>query len=207
MIKKLLTAVLCLSLVLASVSFSFASEESASDINATANFKCTELTEAQAIKRLSEIAGISLEDAATKIKTNKNSTMRLENSVRAVSYQEYSYTKSAGAGYKVEVGCLAIMGIGCGHSQFDGIVEDSVYSMATGSGPYTWNEGYSSANILNKGQLQLNARGTIEINYTTTVSATLKGKLIDAGFSTTNDHYFRKAVSINKTKTLSWWNN
>ncbi|MCL4365602.1 hypothetical protein M1437_00010 [Patescibacteria group bacterium] len=165
------------------------------------------LTKEEAIKRVSEIDGISLEDAKKKV-----SQADSQDKVTALSgytYAEYYTTKKLGAGYEVEVGSVVRMATGGGYSNFDTII--SSWSVASGSGSYTWNKFHVSNQILNAGQLLLNSRGALEVKVdtSTTAGAQAGSELLGASFSVSSTvgttTYYRKTETIKETITLSWW--
>lgn len=117
---------------------------------------------------------------------------------RNITLQERHVTVPAGAGYQVEVGCLVNVHCGGGHCNFGEI--EKTWSLATGSGNYTWTEAYSHATVIGQYAegLHFQARGVIEVAVSTSTSSGLEA----AGFSVSgtigNTTYYRKTMDIDR---------
>lgn len=119
---------------------------------------------------------------------------------RGSIYNKYvTVTQNEGAGYKVEVGCL--VEVGCGQScSWNRIVPGTTYSIATGGGNYTWNEGNSYATLSgDKKRITFNARGVIEVAATESMTAGLSAAGFTLSTSVGSTYYYRKTVTVNQT--------
>lgn len=115
--------------------------ESSSQVSAPSNSENSirVLTGNDAITALMQRCDLSYPEAVQK---------NQENLLRNIRLEERHITVQAGAGYQVEVGCLVNVHSGGGHSNF-GTVEQT-WSLATGSGDYTWTQAYSSATVIGR---------------------------------------------------------
>ena len=172
-----------------------------------------ELTEEEYIIRLSEVSGISLEDA--EIKVNKTKA-NLSDENRGLSivilglpphhhYMQYIVTNDFGGGYLVEAGALAVV---YSHGSFRAIASiNQVWTAATGSGTYTWHESYKEA-VHNGISITVKARGNIVVEVDTSVEGGVEigSDLVGFGFnlsgSTSTTNYYRKTEDWSKTWNL-----
>ena len=167
------------------------------DLSDENQVKVTPITEEQAIQILIEKAGMLPLEAEQMIYKNDDSYSL--NSTAGKLYQ-LTATKDFGCGYEVEAGCIARRSSGMGPLVWTEII--NTWTIASGSGFYTWVEAYVLAEIEKPPiDILLAARGTIEVAVDTKVSgsATLKKKLLGAGFtlsgSVGSTYYYRKIAT------------
>ncbi|MBE5965846.1 MAG: hypothetical protein E7255_02580 [Lachnospiraceae bacterium] len=125
---------------------------------------------------------------------------------RGYNNQEWYVVKDAGAGYSVEVGALVEMAVGGGHSNFHEVLDK--WSVASGSGSYTWSPSYVSAELVSSTELRLMSSGYIEVaidvSETGSVGADLEFVNFERGKTIGSTTYYRKRISVDERIKLSY---
>ncbi|WP_206459269.1 hypothetical protein [Anaerovorax sp. IOR16] len=198
--KKILSLMLVLLFALGMTTISFADSYS---FNNNCGIHMKQLTDEQAIQRISEINAISIEEARELFQKDLDKSKAFM--TRGYENVEVYYSHRVAEGYEVTVGAIVRMIMSAGYSEYSSVISGSEYAVASGIGNYTYNAGNASVIILSPKKIQFLTAGTFEIAINSAITTEIKNELIGAGFSYTSSSntYLRKFITVDYIETLA----